>query len=91
MKVAVQLTEVEREGLLALIGKNVLIFCVNYFYTGELIGVNEYCIKIKNCYQVFETGPHNDSKFKDAQKIGDEWYLNTGAIESFGETKKSAQ
>lgn len=89
MKVAVQLTEVEREGLLALIGKKVLVMCMNYFYAGELIGVNETCIKLKDCFQVMETGTHSDTKFKDAQKIGDEWYIQTSSIESFGETKKS--
>lgn len=89
MKVAVQLTEVEREGLLALIGKNVLVICMNYFYTGELIGVNDTCIKIKNCHKVYETGPHTDSKFKDAQWIGDNWYIQLSAIESFGETSKT--
>ena len=89
MKLAVQLTEVEREGLLALIGKKVLVMCMNYFYTGELIGVNDTCIKLKDCHQVFETGPHKDSKFKDAQWISDNWYIQTSAIESFGETTKT--
>jgi hypothetical protein len=89
MKVAVQLTEVEREGLLALIGKKVLVMCMSYFYTGELIGVNDACIKLKDCYQVLETGSHKDVKFKDAQWIGDNWYIQTSAIESFGETSKS--
>jgi len=84
MKVAVQLTEVEREGLLALIGKKVLVMCMNYFYTGELIGVNDTCIKLKDCHQVLETGAH-----KDAQWIGDNWYIQTSSIESFGETTKS--
>lgn len=89
MKVAVQLTEVEREGLSALVGKQVLVMCMNYFYTGELIGVNDTCIKIKNCYQVFETWPHKDSKFRDAQWIADNWYIQISAIESFGETSKT--
>ena len=89
MKVAVQLTEVEREGLLALIGKQVLVMCMNYFYAGELIGVNDTCIKLKNCHQVMETGSHTDAKFKDAQWIGDNWYIQLSAIESFGETSKT--
>lgn len=89
MKVAVQLTEVEREGLLALIGKKVLVMCMNYFYTGELVGVNDSCIKLKDCHQVMETGSHNDLKFKDAQWIGNDWYIQLSAIESFGETSKT--
>ena len=89
MKVAVKVSEVEGEGLLALIGKKVLILCVNYFYYGTLEGVNETCVKIKDCYQIMETGSHSDSKFKDAQRIGEFWYLQTSAIESFGETSKT--
>ena len=84
-----QITEVEREGLLTLIGKKVLVMCMNYFYSGELAGVNDTCIKLKNCYQVMETGSHSDVKFKDAQRIGDDWYIQTSAIESFGETTKT--
>lgn len=89
MKISVQLTEVEREGFLALINKKVLVMCMNYFYTGELIGVNDTCIKLKDCFQVLETGEHKDDKFKDAQWIGDTWYIQTSSIESFGETNKS--
>ena len=88
MKILTQITEIEKEGLLALLGKKVLVMCGVYFYAGELIGVNETCIKIKNCYQVFETGPHTDSEFKYAQKIGDEWYIQNSSIESFGKTNK---
>jgi hypothetical protein len=88
MKVLTQITEVEREGLLALIGKKVLILCVNYFYAGELIGVNDTCVKLANCHQVFETGAHTNAEFKDAQKIADEWYVQLSAIESYGVTTK---
>jgi hypothetical protein len=89
MKVLKTITEVEEEGLLALIGKKVLVMCVNYFYTGELIGVNDTCIKLENCHQVMETGSHKDTKFKDGQWIGDVWYINISSIESFGETTKT--
>jgi hypothetical protein len=89
MKVITQITEIEKEGLLALIGKKVLVLCMNYFYTGELVGVNDTCIKLQNCHQVMETGSHNDAKFKDAQWIGENWYIQTSAIESFGETIKT--
>lgn len=89
MKKVVTVEEVEGEGLLALIGKPVMVMCMNYFYTGELIGVNDTCILLKNCHQIFETGSHKDAKFKDAQWIGDEWYIQTSSIESFGLTNKS--
>ena len=89
MKVLQTVTEVPGEGLLSLIGEKVLIMCFNYFYYGELIGVNETCIKLKNVYKVFDTGPFSEDKFKDAQKIADEWYIQNSAIESFGKSPKT--
>lgn len=83
-----QLVEVANEGLVALIDQNVLIFCFNYFYYGKLVGVNDSCIKLQNVYQVFETGAFSDSKYKDAQKLAEEWYIQISAIESFGKSFK---
>jgi len=83
------LINIENEGLLSLIGEKVLIFCFNYFYYGTLVGVNENCIKLENCYKVFETGAYNESKFKDAQLLSKEWYIQTSAIESFGKSFKT--
>lgn len=85
----IKVIEVENEGLLSLLGEQVLIFCFNYFYYGKLVGVNETCIKLEKVFQVFETGPFNDPKFKDAQKLADEWYIQNSAIESFGKSPKT--
>jgi len=87
--VTAKLVEVPNEGLISLIDKEVLIFCFNYFYYGKLVGVNNTCIKLENVYQVFETGTFSDSKFKDAQKLSDEWYVQLSAIESFGKSFKT--
>ena len=84
-----QLVEVPNEGLIALLNQEVLIFCFNYFYYGKLAGVNNTCIKLENVYQVFETGAFSDSKFKDAQKLASEWYIQLSAIESFGKSFKT--
>jgi len=89
MKVLQTVTEVSGEGLEALIGEQVLIFCFNYFYYGKLVGVNATCIKLEKVYQVFETGTFSDPKFKDAQKFADEWYIQNSAIESFGKSFKT--
>lgn len=35
-----EVIEVPDEGLVALLGKQVLLMCVNYFYTGKLVGVD---------------------------------------------------
>ena len=82
MKVLV--TEKEGEGLISHLGKKVTLFCMNYIYNGELEGVNDTCVKLKNAYLVYETGAFQDRGFKDAQKLGDVWYVQTAAIESFG-------
>ena len=90
MKTVVQVTEVENEGLISLLNKQVLIFCINYIYFGKLVGVNDTCLKLEKAYQVMETGDHKASKFADAQSIGEFWYIQLSAIETFGETSKTA-
>ena len=40
MKKLVNVVEVEGEGLVSLLGENVILFCMNYFYAGKLAGVN---------------------------------------------------
>jgi hypothetical protein len=87
MKKVVQVTEVDGEGLVALLGKHILVFCMNYINTGELEGVNTTCILLKDASIVYETGPFTDKKFGDAQEIGN-LYIQTNSIESFGETDK---
>lgn len=81
----VDVVEVPNEGLVALLGKEVMVFCANYIYAGTLDGVNSTCIKLTNAKIVYETGPFTSKGYKDAQALpGGEWYIQTGAIESFG-------
>jgi hypothetical protein len=89
MKKIVQVTEVDGGGLMALLDKQVLLFCLNYIYTGKLIGINDTCVLLQDCSIVYETGAFSDSKFKDAQKVGKLHYIQTSAIESFSETDKA--
>ena len=89
MKVFVETKEIQEEGFLSLLGKNVEIFCGIYIYAGQLVGVNSTCVKLKNPHIVYETGAFSDKKYKDAQSMGREFhYVATGFIESFGETNK---
>ena len=85
MKVLVN--EVENEGLFALMGKRVTLFCGVYIYTGKLVGVNDTCVKLEDAGIVYETGPFSDRKWKDCQTLPKEWYVTTQSIESFGELK----
>ena len=88
MKKLVNVTEVTGEGLEALMGENVLIFCMNYIYTGRLIGVNNHDIILEKGKIVYETGSFTDSLFKDAQLVADELYIRTSSMESYSKTEK---
>jgi hypothetical protein len=87
VKIDQKIEDVENEGLMSLLGKTVTLFCANYIYAGKLVGVNKTCVKLENAHLVYETGPFNESKFKDAQKLNKEFYVNVDAIESFGVLK----
>ena len=82
-----QVIEVETEGLVALLGKTITLFCANYIYTGCLTGVNDTCVLLTDAGVVYETGPFTDISWKDLQKLPGEWYVQRDAIESFGKLK----
>ena len=78
----------ETSGLESLLGKQVLLLCANYFYTGELIGVNTDFVLLKNPAIVYETGEWKTKGYQDSQKLHvDVWHVSTNMIESYGETK----
>ena len=79
--------EVNGEGLEALLGERITVFCMNYFYTGKLIGVNDTCILLTDAGIVYETGPLKDSDWADMQELPNDWYVQISAIESFGVLK----
>jgi hypothetical protein len=87
-KVDQKIEEVQNEGLVSLLGKTVTLFCVNYIYAGKLVGVNQTCVKLENAHIVYETGSFSDSKYKDAQKLNKDFYVQVAAIESFGVLKE---
>ncbi len=88
MKKLVKVEEVEGEGLMALMGQRITLMCMNYFYTGELVGVNETCVMLKNPSVVYETGAYTEPEWADAQKLpSDEYYVMINSIESFGVIK----
>ena len=78
-----QVIEVESEGLVALMGKTVTIFCANYIYTGKLEGVNSNCVKLSSPKIVYETGSFEEKTWKDAQALPNDLYVQRGMIESF--------
>lgn len=87
MKKLVKVEEVQGEGLTGLMGEKVTLFCLNYIYTGKLVGVNDSYIRLEKASVVYETGPFNDSNYKDVQALPHDWYIQISAIESFGKLK----
>ena len=88
MKKFVETQIVDKEGLEALACKNVLLFCLNYIYTGKLVGVNDKFVLLENPKIVYLTGAFTAGKFEDAQALPFNQYVMISAIESFGETDK---
>lgn len=82
-KLPTQVIEVDNEGLLALLGKPITLFCLNYIYHGILEGVNEKVVKLNNASIVYSTGAFTDSQFSDAQKLPNDLYVTIALIESF--------
>ena len=80
--------EVENEGFISLLGKQVEIRCNVYIYAGTLVGVNDTCIKLNNMAIVYDTGPHDSATYIDAQKVGNGQYVMLNLIESFGPSSK---
>ena len=79
--------EEQGEGLVKLLGKRVTLFCANYIYTGDLVGVNDNCVLLKNAGIVYETEDLTSKTWKDMQSLPNDWYVTTQSIESFGELK----
>lgn len=75
--------EVEGEGLLSLMGLRITLFCINYIYTGKLVGVNTDCVLLRDAAIVYETGELTTKEWKDAQPLPNDVYVSTNAIESF--------
>ena len=85
MKKSIQVVEVEDEGFLALMNETITVMCMNYFYTGKLIGVNETCILLESPRIIYETGAWGTKNWDDAQSLpAKEYYIQISAIESFG-------
>ena len=85
MKVIVETKD--GEGLEALMSQRITLFCMNYIYTGKLVGVNTTCVKLSDPAIVYETGSFGDKAWKDAQAMPNDLYVCTAAIESFGVVK----
>ena len=87
MKILKSIEEVKDEGFISLIGQRITVFCAIYIYTGDLVGVNDTCIKLENPAIVYETGAFTNKEWKDAQALPNTIYIQTAMVESFGVVK----
>lgn len=87
MKVLREAVEVKDEGFEALLGQRITCFCAVYIYTGDLIGVNDSCIKLAKPAIVYATGDFKEAKWADAQALPHDLYLQREMIEAFGIVK----
>ena len=87
MKRLIEVQEIEGEGLEALMGEQVILFCGNYFWAGKLIGVNQQFVLLDDAGIVYETGAFSDRSWKDFQKIGQQVYVMVSHIEAFARGK----
>ena len=84
MKKLMQVQEIEGEGLTALLGERVTLWCECYIYAGVLVGVNEHDVLLEHASIVYETGPLTEAGFKDSQTLPGPWYVRVAKIESYG-------
>jgi hypothetical protein len=71
------------------IGKRVLVMCLNYFYEGKLEEVTGNFIRLSDAGIVYETGPWSADRYEDIQKTEGDHCVMTQAIESFCLSKLS--
>lgn len=79
---------IDGEGLEALLGENVILYCMNYFYAGKLVGVNKKCVLLEDAKIVYDTGELTSSTWNIAQSLPYDHYVMISAIESFGKSGK---
>lgn len=87
MEKLVKVEEVSGEGLVGLMGEKVTLFCLNYIYTGKLVGVNDNYVKLEEAKIVYSTGAFTDKEWADAQALPHDWYVIPSSVESFGKLK----
>jgi hypothetical protein len=83
-----KIVDVKGEGLVALLGEKVILFCANYFYAGKLEGVNKTFVKLSEPQIVYETGEFSAAKWKDAQSLHvPELYVRVAMVEAWARGK----
>lgn len=83
-----KMVEDKGEGMVSLMGEQVILFCANYFYAGKLVGVNKTQVMLEDPSIVYETGDFSATKWKDAQKLHvPALYVRLPMIEAYAKGK----
>ncbi len=82
-----KIVEVSDEGFEGLLGETVTLFCMNYFYTGTLVGVNKTCVLLDDPSIIYDTGEWSAKSWSDAQKLPGSIYVQVSSVEAFGVMK----
>jgi len=86
MKRILDVVETDNDGLEKLLGEYVELYCLNYIYSGRLVGVNEMDVCLAECCIVYETGKLDDhAGYKFAESFNqEERFVQKSHIESYG-------
>jgi hypothetical protein len=76
-------------GLQELVGERVLLLCMNYFYTGKLVAVDETDAALEDVSIVYETGEWGAPSWKDAQPTLRPVTVRVATIESYMRAARS--
>ena len=87
MKKVVTVAEVTGEGLEALLGEQVILLCMNYFYAGKLVGLNERFALLEDGGIVYETGAWSNKTWTDFQAVDGPLYVMLDKVEAFARGK----
>ncbi len=83
----VETVDIADRGLEEYLGKKVILFCMNYFYAGTLVGVNEKTVLLNDGGIVYDTGDFSANKWQDFQKLNKPLRVFIDKIESYCEGK----
>lgn len=76
--------EVAGDGLEKLLGQTVQLWCMNYIYSGKLVGVTDADVCLADGVVVYETGELDSGGWKNAQSMGvEELFVRTASIEAY--------
>lgn len=81
--------QVNGNGIVTLLDKNVCLIGLNYIYYGKLTGVDASCVELENAGIVYVTGDWQLRKWNDFQILPSaKVFVQLEAIESFFEANK---